>query len=254
MWLDKTIRWVCLCWIFVIAGCALVSDDRDFMSDQEKAQLNLQLGVRYLDMGKLETAQNKLFIAYKLDSKNAETNNALGVLYERLGQQELAERYYRDATRLAPDNPSIKNTFGRYLCDTGDYDDGIALLEQALATPLNNRTWFSYTALARCYLLQGETQRAEVLFRKALNDNEQYAPALLEMQKISYHSGNYLSARAFLERYLAVAQHTEQTLWYGVQTERALGNRSLAEEYRSLLLSLFPNSKEAEQIKSAMNR
>ena len=35
-----------------------------------------------------------------------------------------------------------------------------------------------------------------------------FAPALQEMQKISYENRQYLSARAFLERYLGVAKHT----------------------------------------------
>jgi type IV pilus assembly protein PilF len=82
----------------------------------------------------------------------------------------------------------------------------------------------------------------------ALQINRHYSPALFEMQKISYHSEKYMSARAFLERYLSVAKHSAASLWYAVQTERALGNQKLAESYRGKLNTLFPASKEAQQL------
>ena len=56
----------------------------------------------------------------------------------------------------------------------------------------------------------------------------------------------------WLERYLAVAKHTPETLWLAVQTERALGNQELAEKYRETLFSRFPASKETQQLKTAI--
>jgi type IV pilus assembly protein PilF len=69
------------------------------------------------------------------------------------------------------------------------------------------------------------------------------------MQKISYREGKYMSARAFLERYLAVAKHRAKTLWYAVKTENALGNKVLADKYKTQLFTLFPASKETQQLK-----
>jgi type IV pilus assembly protein PilF len=72
------------------------------------------------------------------------------------------------------------------------------------------------------------------------------------MQKMSYLSGEYWAAKGYLQRYLSVADHTSGTLWFGMQTERALGNQALAKEYQNLLLEKFPLSDEAKQIKPVL--
>ena len=219
------------------------------LTDEELAIVNLQLGARYIEMNMLEVAKEKLDTALELDSNNAEIYNALGVLYERLQQHGIAKEYYKDAMNIDANNASIKNNYGRSLCQTGDYQMGMRLLKEALSMPFNNRKWFAYTNIGICELNQGNQKLAEDNFRQALQVNRNYPSALFEMQKISYRTGKYMSARAFLERYLAVARHTPATLWYAVQTERALGNQELSEEYRELLFSQFPVSKQAQQLK-----
>ena len=60
--------------------------------------------------------------------------------------------------------------------------------------------------------------------------------------------GDYKAAEDYLQSYLSETNHTAETLWVGIQTEQALGNMSLANEYRTLLLEKFPNSNEAKQV------
>lgn len=224
------------------------------MTKEEKALLNLQMGVRYLDMGMLEVAKQKLDTALKLDSRNADIHNALADFYERIHEVESADDHYETAVDLSPDNFSIRNNYGRFLCDRGKFAEGIGLLQQSLDLPLNNRKWFALTNMGICYLKQNNAQLAESYFRQALQVDSTYSAALLEMMKISYQNGNYMSARAFLERYLGPARHTAETLWYAMQTERALGNEVMSLQYLDQLLLSFPASKEAQQAKTAVNR
>lgn len=222
------------------------------LTDEELAEINLKLGVRYIEMNMLSVAKEKLEIALDLDSNNAEIYNGLGVLYERLQQHELAKEYYKNAISLDDNDASIKNNYGRYLCKKGEYLAGETLLKEALSMPFNIRKSLTYTNIGICELKQGNQQVAEDNFRLSLQINNSFSPALFEMQKISYRKGKYMSARAFLERYLAVAQHTPETLWTAVQTERALGNQELSENYRETLFRQFPTSNEAQQLKTAI--
>jgi len=233
-------------------ACVSNRPAKEEMSNEKRAELFLQMGGRYLEMDMLKTAKEKLESAEQLDSNNASVHNLLGVLYERLKQYSKASQQYELANTLDNDNASIKNNFGRFLCERGDTQAGMALLKGALAMPLNSRQWFAYTNLGRCELRSGNQDAAEQHFRLALQANKSYAPALVEMQKISYRLGKYMSARAFLERYLAVGKHSAETLWYAVQTERSLGNEKLVKAYRESLFRLFPGSKEAEQLKTAV--
>jgi type IV pilus assembly protein PilF len=236
----------------LLGACTSSGSMGDFVSDSDKAKTNLQLGVRYLELNMLETAKEKLNKAVALDSDNAEIHNALGALHERLGQHEVAGEHYKESISLDEENESIQNNYGRFLCTSGDYKAGMALLNKSLDVSFNAKKWFAHTNLGLCELGLNNKVVAEENFRQALKINVSYPPALLEMQKMSYHARKYMSARAFLERYLGVAKHTAETLWYAAQTERSLGNEEMAEHYRTQLLKDFSASKEAQQVKTAI--
>lgn len=255
MQLTNYTQWLIVALICVfLNSCAITHGTGASTSKSEQAELHLKLGMRYLEMNMLRIAKERLELAYSMDAKNEKTNNALGVLHERIKQFDIAGKYYKQAITLDADNESISNNYGRFLCERGDVAAGMDLLNQTLAMPLNTRKWYAYTNLGRCELREGLQDQAEGHFRQALEENNQYSPALFEMQKISYRKGKYMSARAFLQRYLLVSKHSAETLWFAVQTEKALGNKQLSEEYQDKLFNQFSTSKEALQLKSAINQ
>ncbi|MCK4842161.1 MAG: type IV pilus biogenesis/stability protein PilW [Methylococcales bacterium] len=250
-----TSKWLLIVFLCIFSNACVVTSygSRDKLTEEEKADLYLQMGVRYMELNMLKTSKQRLEKALDIDSDNADVHNALGALHERLGQFEIAGDYYEYALKKSRDNASIKNNYGQFLCERkGDYTGGMVLLNEALALPLNNKKWIALTNKGRCQLKSAKKKLAEPNFRRALRLNRNYLPALLEMQKISYQTRKYMSAQAFLQRYIALAEHNPETLWYAVQTERALGNKELTEQYREMLFSLFPESKEAKQLRTAI--
>jgi type IV pilus assembly protein PilF len=230
--------------VSAVSACGSAGDTQS----GNAGDIHLQLGVRYLGMNKLELARENLLLALKENSGNTQAHNALAVLYEKLNQLDNAKDQYETALDLAPDDLGVKNNFGRFLCEHGEFEEGMELLSEASSSPLNDRQWLALTNAGRCQLSLGQKQEAENYFRQALQYNKTYAPALSEMQKIAYEKGDYWAAKGFLQRYLGVADHTAATLWYAAQTERALGGKELANEYRKLLLEKFPLSNEAKKI------
>ncbi len=244
--LRLTLRLLCCLLLAVsLLGCA-----GDAEKKKELADIYLQLGVRYLNLNKLESAKENLEKVIDQEPENVQAHNALGYLYERIARYPEAKRHYQKALDLAPDDISIQNNFGRYLCERREFDEGARLLNQAVANLLNNRAWIAMTNLGLCQLGMGDQRKAKNHFKDALQLNPNYAPALKELQKFSYHSGEYWAAKGYLQRYLQQASHTPDTLWIAVQTEQALGNQNLADEYRRELLDKFPRSPEAKQIQA----
>lgn len=229
---------------FALAACASTPDRQE-----RSADVYLQLGVRYLSMNKLDVAKTNLEHALRLDGGNAQAHDALAFLLEKLKAFEDARAHYQTALSLAPDDCGIQNNYGRFLCERGEYGQGAAILQQSLSAPLNSQPWLAYTNFGRCLLGMKQPRKAEDYFRQALQLNAGYAPALLEMQKLSYRNGQLWAAKGFLQRYLAAAPHTAETLWLALQTERALGNAVKAEEYRRQLLESFPLSPEAQTVR-----
>jgi type IV pilus assembly protein PilF len=215
---------------------------------EKPTDVYLQLGVRYMDLNKLELAKENLQRAIEKDSNNARAHSALAFLYEKINHYDEAKQHYDTALGLSPDDIGIQNNYGKFLCDRRQFDRGLALLTIASSNLLNDRQWMALTNAARCHLGMGQRPQAIVSLKQALDLNPGYPAALLEMQKLSYQMGEYKAAEDYLQRYLGEAKHTPETLWVGIQTEQALGNLSLANEYRSLLLDKFPNSNEAKQV------
>jgi type IV pilus assembly protein PilF len=227
-----------------LTACGLMGSTKS----DNSGDVHLQLGVRYLSMNKLELAKENLLLAINENSGNAQAHNALAYLYEKLNQPDNAKDHYETALNLAPDDLGVQNNLGRFLCEHGELEAGMKLLSEASSNPINDRQWMALTNAGRCQLGMGQKQLAENYFRQALQLNNSYPPALAEMQKIAYEKGDFWAAKGFLQRYLSVAEHTAETLWYAAQAERALGNKELAKQYKSLLLEKFPLSNEAKKI------
>lgn len=215
---------------------------------EKPTEVYMQLGVRYMELNKLDLAKQNLQKALEKDSNNVKAHSALAFLYEKLNKLDDAKQHYETALNLSSDDIGVQNNYGRFLCERRQFDKGMVLLTQAFSNMLNDRQWLALTNAGRCQLGMGNREQAITYLKQALDQNGQYTPALLEMQKISYQIGDYRASEDYLQRYLSEANHTPETLWVGIQTEQALGNLSLANEYRNLLLEKFPNTNEARQV------
>ncbi|MFM8331357.1 MAG: type IV pilus biogenesis/stability protein PilW [Candidatus Methylumidiphilus sp.] len=218
-------------------------------NERTPSDLYVLKGLQYLENGRLDVAKQDLERAVALDENNPEAHNAMGVLHERLGEPALAEQEFRRALALNANHIGAGTNYGRILCAQGKYDEAMAHFQKAIDSKLYPTPWLALTNAGLCAKSHGNTAEAENLLRKALESNPQFAPALLEMARISLDAGNFMSTRAFLQRYDAVADFTPESLSLGVRAEQGLGNAKEADAYRKKLLRFFPDSKEAAQIR-----
>lgn len=230
-----------------LTACATTEDKKSL--EANAADIYFQLGVRYLNLNKLEVAKENLQRAIELDSKNAPALNALAFLNEKLGKIDDARGYYQTAISLTPEDLGVKNNYGRFLCEQGEAQKGMALLTQATNDKLNERPWLAMTNLGRCYMQLAQYQEAETYFLQALQLNQNYAPALLEMQKVNYQQGNFTAAKVYLNRYAQIVEHTPESLLIAAQIEGASGNAAMAKHYKMLILTKFPLSIEAKRLR-----
>jgi type IV pilus assembly protein PilF len=238
--------------VVVMTGCVTTSTiDEVTPSKKEAAQYNLQLGIGYLRQGELKTAQEKLEKSIADDASNATAHSALGLVFERLGDNEGAEKHYRRAVRLAPEDPDSLNALAVFLClKKNEPADALRLFDKALAVPLSK----AFANKAMLYTNAGtcagrlDLARAETYLRAALLADPNYNAALLQLANVANTRGNHLQARAFIERYLAVAPATPDALWLGVQIERALGDTSASRGYGERLKQEFPQSVETRRL------
>ena len=188
--------------VALATGCGSTSEKED--KREEAAKVYTDLGVGYMREGQLEVALNELNRALEADPDYPLAHNSIAVLYERLGEDDKADRHFRKAVSLPGRQPRAHNNYGTFLCRKGRYDEAEKNFMAAARDPLYE-SWVAYTNAGNCILRIPDLHRAEAYFRRALKGNPQFAPALEQMVRVSYDKKAYLSARAYLQRYLAVA-------------------------------------------------
>lgn len=226
-----------------LAGCGTTTERRH-SEEEPPAQIYTDLGVGYMREGRLDVALQEFERALEVDPHYPPAHNGIAVLYARLGEDDKADYHFRKAVKARGRHPPAYNNYGTFLCRKGRYREADKYFLAAVADPLYQK-WVAYTNAGSCALRIPDAEKAESYFRRALEANPEFAPALEQMLRISYDKGAHLSARAYLQRYLEVANHTAATLWYGLLTEKALGDHDAVASYAMLLESRFPDSEQA---------
>ncbi len=215
------------------------------------AELNLKLGVGYMQAGYFDVALEKLQKALDYGPDLAEAHNAIAVLYEETGDDELAEHHYRRAIELDPAYVLARMNYGRYLCSHGRPQAGEAQFLDAASDAEPDVRDRLYAGAGSCARRVPAPSRAEEHLRRALEVNPRHAPALLELADLSHETGRDLQARAFLQRFHARAGYSAQSLHLGIRIEEALGGSQLRQDYTARLLTQFGDSREARSLSSS---
>jgi type IV pilus assembly protein PilF len=224
---------------------------RSAASRENAAETNVQLGQGYLAQGKLELAMEKLKRAIDLDPKSTSAHTVIAVLYERIGDPERARGHYRRATELSPDSGDVLNNYGTFLCREGDYDGAEAMFSKALDDPFYKTPSVAYANRGACALGANRLDAAEENLRRAVQLDPNMPDALFSLAQVSYAKGDYLRARAFVQRYEATPGSGADGLRLGYEIEKKLGNVRAANEYRARLKEKYPDSEAASRLDDA---
>ncbi|MGE0386103.1 MAG: type IV pilus biogenesis/stability protein PilW [Gammaproteobacteria bacterium] len=216
------------------------------------AEINVQLGVEYMNQGNNEAALNKLEKALALDPNYPAAHSTLGILYNRLGEDGPAEKHFAAAVRAAPNDSDALNNYGQFLCQKKRISDALDKFDRAVKNPLYDTPAVAYTNAGICAYQGGDLDTADARLRAALQSDDAFPPALLYMARVSLERAQALQARGYLQRYEAAAQQpSASSLWLGARIERALNNTEAAQVYERDLRSRFPDSSEVRDLQSS---
>lgn len=237
--------------LLILGGCAGRPVQESSEPQATKiADINLKLGVGYMQSGHFDVALEKLKKALEYDPNLAEAHNAIAVLYEELKESELAGQHYQRAVKLDPNYALAKMNYGRFLCAYGRPAEGESQFLAAADNPKLESPETPYIGAGICARKLPAPERADAHLRKALELNPNAAPALFELADLNYAQGDFQEAQTLLQRYHNRTGYSPASLWLGVNIEQALGNAQPRRQYADLLVSKFPASKEAQRVRS----
>ena len=232
--------------ILLLSACATYGGtDAPLSENQKAAEINIQLGVRYLGMGEYKLADEKLRRAIRQDPRSATANWVLALLQERLGEYDVAEKHFRKAISLGPKDSKAHNNYGTFLCNQDRVLEAEKEFLSAIENTLYSDVSSAYANAGTCFLKVPDKVKAEEYFQKSLEKNASQRSALYQMVWLTFERQEYEQTSFYFRKYESVAKHNSQSLWMAYQTEVSLGNSGKAEDYAHQLKRLFPASQEA---------
>jgi type IV pilus assembly protein PilF len=238
---PRTLLLLVLMTLTACAGSSQVSKRDPGDPRKRAAELQVQLGQGYMEQGKFETAHDKLKRAIDLDPSSIDAHTVIAILYERIKRPQLSEKHYKQAVELDPEVGSTNNNFGAYLCRVGRSDEADAYFKKAVEDPFYATPQTAYSNAGVCAASAGKQDLSETYFRKAIEADPRDANSLFELSLISFRNQDYMRARAFIQRFEAVAQPAASALDLAAQSEDRLGDRGAASRYRERLKTEFPD-------------
>ena len=217
------------------------------------AYINVKLGIEYMRQGELNIALSKLKKALYQSPQLAIAHNTIAILYARIGEIELAEDHFERSISLDSTDSRLRNNYGRFLCRHRSSELAIAQFDIAAGNPLYPTPYLPLVNAGICSLNDNKLVQADTYLRRALTLQPKLALALANMMKLSVLENKHLQGRAYLQRYLEVGKHTADTLWYGYQIEKKLGDIKTANNYAVRLKTRHPDSEQTKQLLDHMN-
>lgn len=248
-----TLHWLTIAVICTLQlACATVPDDKANVppggTNNQLAMVNTQLGLSYLQNGQLDLAWERLNTALQADPDYATAHNGIALVYDRLNEPEKAEEHFKRAIALNPSDSAALTNYGAFLCQHDRVEEGEQYFKKAVNNPLYTKPAMAYTNAGTCRLQVDDREGAEKYFRAALESDSRFPLALLNMSQLSYDKGQYLAARAYMQRFEEVSKHTSRSLWLGIQIEEELGDKDAVSSFAMLLKANYPDSRETQML------
>jgi type IV pilus assembly protein PilF len=188
------------------------------------------------------------------DPGNADVQMTAGLLYERLNEMPKAERAYSTGYRLGKGDPNIQNNYAGFLCRTGKAVAGEKLFAEVARNPLYQTPEVALVNAGVCVRATGDLVDAERYFSRALAVHPNLPEAMVQLGTIALDRGDAVQARDLVQRYLAANPPTSEVLWLGVRAERKLGDTTAAAAYARRVQAEFPNSEQAQMMRTGIDR
>jgi type IV pilus assembly protein PilF len=237
-----------------LAGCGGHSGLAPGKTGAQAAAVNVQLAIEYLKINKLAAARETIERAMHQDPDNANVQFTAGLIYERLNEMPKAEKAYSTAARVGRNDPNIQNNYAGFLCRTGKAAAGEKLFVETARNPAYQTPEVALVNAGVCVEAIGDSLDAERYFNKALTLRPNLPDAVLQLGNLAMAGGDAAQALGYAQRYLSVNPPTAEVLWLAYRAQRKLGDSTAAAGFARRIQVEFPDSEQAQLMRSGTDR
>jgi type IV pilus assembly protein PilF len=206
----------------VFVGCTTVDTSKNSPEQKKKriAEINIELGMGYLEEKNVQRAKQKLLEALEEDPSLPEVQYSMAYFFEQTGDTQQANTYYLKAIALAPNRGDTQNNYGTYLCRNGDYRNAVEHFKMAVQDPNYLDTAGAYENAGLCALKIPDVNQALSYFNHAILQDSNRPVSLINAAELEYKRGNNIVARQKLRDYLLIAPADSQTAKLSARLEK----------------------------------
>ncbi|OLF38528.1 type IV pilus biogenesis/stability protein PilW [Psychrobacter sp. Cmf 22.2] len=234
------------------------SDIRN-LDKQEIARVRTSLAAQYIRKNELDTAQRQLEKAFAADSRYAPAYDMMGVLLQQEGSRlnlEKADQYFKKAISLDKDFDQVRNNYGVYLSQMKRYSEAAEQFEIAGAALGYEGRIGALENLGRTYLQLNNHPAAAKAFLRALDGNRNSLIAHIELVDLLLEQQRVQQAQRLYDETLLLVQGqgiSPRLLLQGIKLAAVQNDRTTRQQLAQQLLSAYPLSDEAKQLKTWLN-
>lgn len=234
------------------------NDNRN-LDKQEIARVRTSLAAQYIRKNELDTAQQQLEKAFAADSRYAPAYDMMGVLLQQEGSSinlAKADQYFKKAIMLDKNFEQANNNYGVYLSQMKRYREAAAQFEIAGAALGYDGRIGALENLGRTYLQLGDRDAAAKAFLRALDGNRNSIIAHIELVDLLLEQQRVTQAQRLYDETLILVKGqgiSPRLLLQGIKIAAAQNNITTRQQLAQQLLSAYPLSDEAKQLKTWLN-
>jgi type IV pilus assembly protein PilF len=232
-----------LAFVFLFNGCAEHSDkvieqQKSPQRTADAARINTQLGLAYLKQGNRSRAKSKLLNALSLAPKSPDVNAGFAYYLETSGDIENADQYYQKAISFAGNSGAQLNNYGAFLCRNKRYAEADKYFLKAVEDVKYLNVAGAYENAGLCAEANGNDSKALAYFKKALVQDPQRKPSLVEALQLLVKQHKDNSALDLLKQYPELTYQDSGLLKQGVMLAEKTHDENTLSFYQARLQSM----------------
>ena len=237
--------------VFVLSGCQ-TTPTNDLLGNSPYQTSTRASNDRNLDQQEIARVRTSLAAQYI-------RKNEMGVLLQQEGSRinlAKADEYFKKAIALDKDFVQAHNNYGVYLSQTKRYREAAEQFEIAGATLGYEGRIGALENLGRTYLQLGDNSAASKAFLRALDGNRNSIIAHIELVDLLLDQQRVPQAQRLYDETLILVQGqgiSPRLLLQGIKLAAAQNNITTRQQLAQQLLSAYPLSDEAKQLKTWLN-
>ncbi|MEH0834239.1 type IV pilus biogenesis/stability protein PilW [Pectobacterium cacticida] len=233
--------WLSSLFVLLLVGC--VSPPR-ITADSAVVQTRLRLGLAYLADNQLDSARQNLMKAVAMAPQDYRTQLGMALYEQQIGEERLAEQRYQLLLNRAPENGSVLNNYGAFLCRLGQYVAAQRQFSAAAKLPDYLQVADALENAGYCFFKAGQADKSLGLLSRALKYDPTKGRVLLAEASKQLDAGKSEQAQLLLDVYQNSLPASAESLWLQIRFAALAGHDGDKERYGNVLARSFPQSKQ----------